>query len=183
MPKYLEESKRVMAEADLLVSNEQIEAAFEKMAAAINSELAELNPLVICVVNGAIVPTGVLLPKLNFPLQVDYIHATRYGQNTEGGELDWLVKPHRSLKGRVILLVDDIFDEGLTLEAIVQDCKEAGAKAVYTTVLVNKIKPRKVDLKIDFIGVDVEDRYLFGYGMDYKGYLRNAAGIYAVKGM
>lgn len=183
MPKYLEESKQVMAEADLLVSNEQVEAAFDKMATAINAELAELNPLVICVVNGAIVPTGVLLPKLNFPLQVDYIHATRYGQNTQGGELDWIVKPQRSLKNRVVLLVDDIFDEGLTLDAIVNDCQKAGAKAVYTSVLVNKIKPRKVELTIDFIGVDVEDRFLFGYGMDYKGYLRNAPGIYAVKGM
>ena len=172
-----------MAEADLLFDQQHVESAFNFMALEINAELAELNPLVICVVSGGIVPAGILIPKLNFPLQIDYIHATRYGHDTQGGELDWIVKPHKPIKDRVILLVDDIFDEGLTLEAIVHDCKEAGAKAVYTAVLINKIKPRKTDLEVDFVGLEVEDRYLFGYGMDYKGYLRNAPGIYAVKGM
>lgn len=180
---YLDESQTAFEEADLLFDKSAVDAAFDKMAAEINVELAGKNPLVICVVNGGIVPTGVLMPKLTIPMQLDYIHATRYGHKTEGGSLDWIVKPHKPIKDRVILLIDDIFDEGLTLEAIVHDCKEAGASEVYTAVLVNKIKERQTDLKIDFIGLDVVDRYLFGYGMDYKGYLRNAPGIYAVKGM
>ncbi len=180
---YLEESQQVLKEADLLCNQAEVEAAFDKMAVEINTILADKNPLVLCVMTGGVIPAGMLLPRLNFPLMTDYIHATRYGHNTEGGELDWIVKPHKPLKGRVILLIDDIFDEGLTLEAIAHDCKEAGAKDVYTTVLVEKIRQRPSKMKVDFIGLEVEDRYLFGYGMDYKGYLRNAAGIYAVKGM
>ncbi len=152
------------------------------MAIKIKQQLGEQNPLVLCVMTGDLVPAGMLLPRLDFALNLDYIHATRYGHKTEGGELEWIVKPSKPLKDRIVLLVDDILDEGLTLEAIIHDCKSAGAKAVYSAVLVEKIRSRSIDIKADFVGVEVEDRYLFGFGMDYKGYLRNAAGIYAVKG-
>ena len=179
----LEESKQVMQEADLLCSKQQVEAAFDKLAAEISIKLADKNPIVLCIMTGGVIPAGMLLPRLDFPLMTDYIHATRYGHKTEGGELDWIVKPHKPLKDRVVLLVDDIFDEGLTLEAILHDCKEAGATEVYSCVLVEKLRQRKSKMKVDFVGLEVEDRYLFGYGMDYKGYLRNAAGIYAVKNM
>lgn len=183
MSNYLEESQQVMKEADLLCSPEQIAAALDRMAVQIKQQLGEQNPLVLCVMTGGVVPTGMLLPRLDFPLTLDYIHATRYGHNTQGGELEWIVRPSKPLKDRVVLLIDDILDEGLTLEAIIHDCKNAGAKAVYSAVLVEKIRQRPTAIKADFVGVDVEDRYLFGYGMDYKGYLRNAAGIFAVKGM
>lgn len=180
---FLEESKQVLQEADQLCSKAQVEAALDKMAIDITAKLADKNPIVLCIMTGGVIPAGMLLPRLDFPLMTDYIHATRYGHNTEGGELDWIVKPHKPLKDRVVLLIDDIFDEGLTLESIAHDCKEAGASEVYTCVLVEKIRQRSSKMKVDFVGLDVEDRYLFGYGMDYKGYLRNAAGIYAVKGM
>lgn len=183
MSEYLEESKQVLKDADLLHSQEEVDAAFDKMAREIEAKIGEENPLVLCVMTGAVVPAGILLPRLNFPLNIDYIHATRYGHKTEGGELDWIVKPSKPLKDRTVLLVDDILDEGLTLEAIIHDCKEAGAKAVYSAVLVEKIRQRPIDITADFVGLEVEDRYLFGYGMDYKGYLRNAPGIYAVKGL
>ncbi len=182
MADYLQESTKVMAEADLLCSQQQIDAALDVMAVKIKQQLGDQNPLVLCVMTGGLVPAGMLLPRLDFPLNLDYIHATRYGHKTEGGELEWIVKPSKPLKDRVVLLIDDILDEGLTLEAIVHDCKSAGAKAVYSAVLVEKIRDRAIDIKADFVGVEVEDRYLFGFGMDYKGYLRNAAGIYAVKG-
>jgi len=183
MSEYLQESIDILKEADLICSQQEIEASITRMAGQITERLGEKNPIIMTVMNGGLVLGGVLLPQLAFPLTVDYIHATRYGQNTSGGELDWKVRPHQSLQDRVVILVDDIFDEGLTLEAIISDCLAAGAAEVYSAVLVEKIRHRPVDLKMDFVGLKVEDRYLFGYGMDYKGYLRNAAGIYAVKGM
>lgn len=183
MSDYLEESQQVLREADLLCSQQQIEAALDRMAVQIKQQLGDRNPLVLCVMTGGIVPAGMLLPRLDFPLTLDYIHATRYGHKTTGGELEWIVKPSQPLKRRVVLLIDDILDEGLTLEAIIHDCQSAGATAVYSAVLVEKIRTRPTAIKAEFVGVEVEDRYLFGYGMDYKGYLRNAAGIYAVKGM
>lgn len=179
----LDHIKEVYAEADCLYENTEVEAAIDRMGQAITADLANSNPLVFCIMNGGLVTSGKLLTKLDFPLQVDYIHATRYRNETRGGELNWLVKPNSSMKGRNVLIIDDILDEGHTLAAIVEFCRQAGAKSVITAVLVEKKHDRKgVDLNADYIGLQIEDRYIFGYGMDYKGYWRNAPGIYALKG-
>ena len=132
---------------------------------------------------GALIPTAHLLMRLNFPLEVDYIHATRYRGTTRGGDLHWLVEPRQSLKDRTVLVVDDVMDGGLTLAAIVDYCEQAGVKAVYTAVMVNKIRQREpgVNFEPDFKGLDTEDRYIFGFGLDYEEYFRNLPGIYAVK--
>ena len=180
------EMRRVMSEADCLASPAQVSAALDRMAAAISAELAGKNPLLYCVMNGGIVTTGRLLPRLAFPLEVSYLHATRYGHAVQGGDvLDWQVRPQADLRGRSVLVVDDILDEGHTLLAICQHLAAAGAERVLSAVLVHKEHPRKArpGLRADFTGLDVADRFLFGCGMDYKGYWRNAPGIYAVKGL
>ncbi|MEW9899643.1 hypoxanthine-guanine phosphoribosyltransferase [Chitinivorax sp. PXF-14] len=180
----LEEIQRAYDEADCLVAPEQIEAALDNMAEAITARLARANPLVYCVMNGGLIVAGRLLAKLNFPLEVAYLHATRYGHELSGTLLDWRVRPTQDLRGRSVLVIDDILDVGTTLAAVIDHCYEEGAKDVLSAVLVNKLHDRKAraDFKADFVGVDVEDRFLFGCGMDYKGYWRNAPGIYAIKG-
>jgi hypoxanthine phosphoribosyltransferase len=179
------EMNQVMAEADCLVSEQEVQAAISKMAKDITSRLKDSNPLLFCVMNGGLIFTGQLLPKLQFPIQAEYLHATRYRQETTGGILDWKLRPDADMNGRTVLIVDDILDEGTTLCAIADYCRTHGAKEVYTAALVDKNHDRKAqpDLKADFTGLEVEDRFLFGYGMDYKGYWRNAPGIYAVKGL
>ncbi|MGX5220522.1 hypoxanthine-guanine phosphoribosyltransferase [Pseudomonas segetis] len=177
--------RQVMAEADCLYTDDQVEAAIAKMAEVINAEMAETNPVVFCVMNGGLIFSGKLLPKLNFPLELSYLHATRYRNETSGGDLFWKAKPEVSFIDRDVLIIDDILDEGHTLGAIIDFCHHAGARAVHTAVLVDKDHDRKArpDLKADYVGLPCIDRYIFGYGMDYKGYWRNAAGIFAVKGM
>ena len=177
------EAAEVMASADLLHSQAEVEQALDRMAVAITDEMGEQNPIVMSVMNGGLIPCGHLLTRLGFPLRQDYLHASRYRGNTTGSALKWLCHPHESLNGEVVLIVDDILDEGYTLDAIVEGCRKEGAKAVYSAVLVEKMHDRSNGFKADFVGLQVEDRYLFGYGMDYKGYLRNAAGIYAVDGL
>lgn len=171
----------VYQSADCLYGQAQVEQAFDRLAAAITARLGEQDPLVLCVMAGGVIPAGHLLTRLNFPLQVDYIHATRYGDSTRGGELEWRVRPKRSLKGRVVLVVDDIHDAGITLAAILEACIDAGAKSAYSAVLLNKRRDGKHQRDADFVGLHIEDRYVFGYGMDYHGYLRNVPGIYAVR--
>jgi hypoxanthine phosphoribosyltransferase len=177
--------RQIMAEADCLYSEAQLEAAIDRVALAINADLAERNPVVFCVMNGGLVFSGKLLPKLNFPLEQSYLHATRYRNETSGGELFWKAKPEISFIDRDVLIIDDILDEGHTLGAIIDFCKHAGARAVHSAVLIDKAHNRKArpNLKADYVGLTCIDRYIFGYGMDYKGYWRNAAGIFAVKGM
>jgi hypoxanthine phosphoribosyltransferase len=117
------------------------------------------------------------------PLNIDAINATRYNNQTFGTGIEWVLKPRASLVNRTILIIDDILDEGVTLSAIYDYCNAQGAKAVYSAVLINKNIGRDKPIMADFIGLETEDRYLFGFGMDYKGYCRNANGIYACKGL
>jgi hypoxanthine phosphoribosyltransferase len=170
----------VFRRADRLFSAAEVEAAIARMAAAASPILRDQDPLVVCMMNGGVVLFGKLLPRFDFPLQVDYIHVTRYGRRLTGGELDWRAGPFVDPLGRVVLLVDDILDEGTTLAAVEAHYHAHGARAVHKAVLVSKSRKRSVDIDVDFVGVTVPDRYVFGYGMDYKGYLRNVPGIYAV---
>ena len=178
----LNEINQVKQQAVLLHDEATMEAALDNMASAITKVLADKNPLVLCVINGGIIATGKLLPRLNFPLILDSIHASRYRNQTSGSsDIHWLFKPTTPLQDRTVLLVDDILDEGHTLKAIIDWCKERGAKEVYSAVLLDKNLPQEKPVQADFVGLQVANHYLFGYGMDYKGYLRNAAGIYACK--
>ena len=177
----LKEIKYIQETADLLFSEQEVEGALDTMAGQINGLLAELNPLVLCVMNGGIVVAGKLITRLTFPLTIDAINASRYHNQTAGGSIEWVLKPSTPLKDRTILIVDDILDEGITLAAIRGSCLEQGATAIYIAVLMDKNLGHNKPVAADFIGLNVENRYLFGYGMDYKGYLRNAPGIYACK--
>jgi hypoxanthine phosphoribosyltransferase len=170
----------VAARSELLVTGEEMEAAIDRMAQAISQVLADKDPLVLCVMTGGIVPVGRLLPRLGFQLRLDYVHVTRYRGATRGAGLEWLHHPAPAVRGEHVLVVDDILDEGFTLEAIVQACRKGGAAGVHSAVLVEKERPRTCPHKADFVGVKVPERYLYGYGLDYVDYFRNAPGIYAV---
>jgi len=177
----LKEINAILADADLLVNEQQIAVAITQIAEKINSVLADRNPLVLCVMNGGLVFTGQLLPQLTIALTLDSINASRYHNQTSGSTIEWINTPRTPIKGRTVLIVDDILDEGITLAAIYEHCLAHGATSIYSAVLVNKLLGHSKAIFADFIGINLENRYLFGYGMDYKGYLRNAPGIYACK--
>lgn len=185
MPEQLEHIQQVMREADCLHPRAEVEAAISQVAAQIGEQLRDSNPLVFCVMNGGLIFAGQLLTQLDFPLEQSYLHATRYRNETRGGELCWKARPDVSFAGREVLVIDDILDEGHTLMAIVDSCRQAGARQVYTAVLLDKQHQRKADpaFRADFVGLVCADRYVFGYGMDYRGYWRNAPGIFAVRGL
>jgi hypoxanthine phosphoribosyltransferase len=174
-----DEIKHIFATAELLHSQQDVDAALDAMAGQINTALADSNPIVLCVMNGGVVVAGQLLTRLTIPLQVDALNASRYNNQTVGGAITWVLEPRLSLAGRTVLVVDDILDEGITLAAIRQYCLDKGATAVFCAVLADKLLGRDKPIQADFVGLTVVNRYLFGYGMDYKGYLRNAPGIYA----
>ena len=182
MKTKIEQLNKVLDEADCLVSEDQLNGILDKMAANITKDLNDKLPLVVCVMNGALIPGSALLQRLHFPLEIDFIHATRYGMETQGDALKWLCYPQSELEEREILVIDDIFDQGHTLKSIIDWFKNHGAAKVYSATIINKLHDRKVKMRPDYVGIDVDDRFLFGYGMDYKGFFRNLPGIYAVKG-
>jgi hypoxanthine phosphoribosyltransferase len=165
-----------------LYTAEQVEEALDRIALQISQKLSDKNPIILCVMIGGMIPMASLLLRLDFPLEVDYVHASRYRGEITAGQLHWKVKPRLNLKDRTVLVVDDILDGGLTLAAILAEVDAMGASEIYSAVLVDKHHTR-VDgglKQADFVALEVDDHYIFGYGMDYNEYLRNAPGIYVV---
>ena len=176
-----EEAQNIYKQSTLLADLGDVSRAADRIANGVSSKLEKSFPIVVAIMNGGLLPLGLILTKLDFPLETDYIHPTRYNNSITGGKLKWIRKPPRYFCGRTILLVDDVLDNGKTLEEAVRACESTGAKRVLTAVLVEKdIPQRKGLIKSDFCGLKLPDRYLFGCGMDYKKSFRNAAGIFAL---
>lgn len=172
---------QILHSADLIHSAEAVDAAIERVAAEIAAKLKDQYPLVLSVMGGAVVFTGRILPLLNFPLDFDYIHASRYGAATSGGSVDWKVEPKGNVAGRAVLVLDDILDIGDTMLAIRQRVLELGARAFYSAVLTDKKKGAAKPIYADFVGLSLPDRFVFGCGMDAHGIWRNLPAIYALK--
>ncbi len=169
----------IPADARLIHARARIDRAIEMLAERINRRLADTDTLVLTVMQGGLVFAGNLLPQLTFPLRIDYIHATRYQGELSGREIRWLAKPRSALSARTVLLLDDIHDQGFTLEAIVAWCREQGAAEVLSAVLLRKRHQREQsDYQPDFVALEVDDDYVFGFGMDKHHYWRNLNGVY-----
>ena len=166
--------------AEPVVDADTVTRAIDRTAVRLTLALRAANPLVLCVMNGALVYGGRLLVRLHFPLELGYVHVARYGDYTRGGSLAWVSRPRQSLAGRQVLLVDDVLDDGDTLDTVRRWASEEGAARVWTTVLVRKQTPRNEAIDIDFTALHCPDRYLIGCGMDYRGYWRNLPAVYAL---
>ena len=177
-----DEARKVLDEADLLVDEASVDAAIRRMAGELTARLENSNPLVLVVMCGAVYVAGRLLGQLRFPLEVDYIHATRYGAATTGGQIAWKVSPPEAVRGRSVLVVDDILDGGDTLADIRSRLLALGASEVLCAVLTDKELGRAKPIRADFVGLSLPDRYVFGCGMDVSGAWRNLPAIYALKG-
>ena len=176
-----DEIMQVREHSDLLVSARDVQDALDVLAHAIADVCAGSVPVALCVMNGGLFTTSELARRWEFPLQMDYLQVTRYGGGTHGGELTWLARPQTHLAGRTVLVIDDILDRGNTLAEVLQWCRRAGARQVLSAVLVDKAVTVPRPLAADFVGLRCADRYLYGCGMDYRGYWRNLPAIHAVR--
>ncbi len=177
----LKEAWSFLENSDLVSSAAEVEAAIARVAGQIQQKLADSYPLVLVVMGGAVVFAGQLLPQLRMPLDLDYLHASRYGDATRGGEIRWRVEPPEGVRGRAILVLDDILDGGQTMAAIRDRLVSLGAKSFACAVLVEKHLERRKPIKADFVGLTIPDRFVFGCGMDAKGFWRNLPEIRAMK--
>lgn len=175
------EAWKILQEAELIFSADDVNEAITRLAINITADYTDKNPLVITVMNGGMMFAGQLLPLLRFPLDCDYIHASRYGNNTHGNELAWIAMPRESVKDRHVMLLDDILDEGHTLAAIKEKLLSLGATQVTCVVLANKNIGKTKPIEADYIGLTLPNRYAFGCGMDVSGAWRNLPAIYALK--
>ena len=180
-PTVAEEAIEARKNSRQVASEAEVAGALDRMAAEATAVLARQDPLVLAVMQGGAFTAVQLCRRLDFPYEFDFIHVTRYRQTLTGGTLSWRVLPSLDLEGRTVLLVDDILDHGVTLAALYEELEKAQVSRLYSAVLVSKnlAAPReRVD--VDFIGMEIEDAYVFGCGMDYKGYWRGLKALYAV---
>jgi hypoxanthine phosphoribosyltransferase len=177
-----EEARKIFDTAEQIFSAEVVSQTVKRMAADITAVLSDAYPLVLSVMGGAVIFTGQLLPLLEFPLIFDYLHVSRYDNRVHGGDLNWKISPREDVRNRVVLVLDDVLDEGITLAAIRDWTMARGATAFYSAVLAEKEIGRPRPIKADFVGLVLPDRYVFGFGMDIYGVWRNLPAIYAVKG-
>jgi hypoxanthine phosphoribosyltransferase len=176
-----EEAMRLLEGAEMLFTAEQVRDAVARMAVEITAKLQDEFPVVLSVMGGAVAFTGHLLPQLRFPLEFGAIEVTRYNNDIEGREITWRLPPRDNVRDRVVLVVDDILDEGITLAAIHKTLTEMGARRVVSAVFADKDIGRAKPAVADFVGVRVPNRYVFGFGMDAYGLWRNLPAIYALK--
>ena len=171
----------LLEKASCLYSAAEVESAIENLAGRISEDFKAKNPILLPVMNGGLPTAASLMKHFEFPLQLDYVHLTRYRDTTSGGDINWIYRPRIELKGREVILIDDLLDHGITLNEAVVHCRDSGAKSVSTVVLVVKQIQNRPGLKeVDYFALQTPDKYLFGYGMDYKSYWRNAPGIFAI---
>jgi len=171
-----------LRDAELIHDRATLEAAIRRIAAEIRADYAGGRPLFLTIMNGGMIFAGQLALELGIDIEFDYLHATRYRGATRGAGLHWLRRPTVALRGKRVLLVDDILDEGPTLDEVRRWCQEQGASDVRIAVLAWKRHGRVVaGLEPDYVGVEVPDRYVFGYGMDFHEQGRNLPAIYALR--
>ena len=176
-----EQAWKMLEEAELVCTAEEIDQAVGRLAVEIGAVLRDHYPLVLCVMNGALYFCGKLLPLLPFPLHLDYVHASRYGAQIDGRQLRWRVEPSEAVRDRHVLVVDDILDEGNTLAAIKAKVLERGAASCRVAVLIDKAKAAPKPVAADFVGLRIPDRFVFGCGLDAYGSWRNLPALHAVR--
>jgi hypoxanthine phosphoribosyltransferase len=176
-----QEALRLLREAEVVCDAECVQRELTRLAGEISARLSEEFPVILSVMGGAAIFTGQLLPRLEFPLEFGAIEVTRYNNDIEGREITWRLPPRDNVRERVVLVVDDILDEGITLAAIHKKLTEMGARKVLSAVFADKDIGREKPIAADFVGITVPNRYVFGFGMDAYGLWRNLPAIYALK--
>ena len=178
-----EEAERVLKTAVVLHDEQAVADACKSLAEQISERCRGRNPLIMPLMMGGMFAANEIMRHLNFPFEMDYLHASRYRNETVGAELVWKVMPATDLTDRVVVVIDDILDEGHTLRAVEEGLRRQEPAELIIAVLVNKNTPKRVaGVQVDMIGLQVEDRYVFGCGMDYKGFWRQLPAVYAVAG-
>ncbi len=174
--------RAILEQSSVVANHAAVEAAVARLAKEINAFYGDQSIILLAVMTGAIIPAAWLAPRLKMPLRMDFIHATRYAGQTQGGELDFRVPPRLNLQGHDVLIVDDIYDVGLTLELIERYCLSRGVRSVNSAVLVRKLHGRETAGELPrFIGLEVPDKYVFGCGMDVHEHWRHLDEIRALE--
>lgn len=177
----IQQALEIHKDAQLLFTQKEVDRAIASLAERLTAEFENNFPIVLGVMNGGLYMTAQLMRNWEFPLTVDYVHATRYRLSTLGRDVLWKTYPQNSLRDRHVIIVDDIFDQGYTLEEVKKYCLAQGARKCTSIFLIRKSHDRKkADIQADHVALECNDLYVYGSGMDFHSHFRNLSGIYAI---
>jgi hypoxanthine phosphoribosyltransferase len=171
---------QLLTNSTLVFSTDEVESAIHSVADQINQTFKDTSIVLMCVMTGGLYFSGKLLSKLTMPLELDYVQANRYHTHLTGGDLVWAKLPTLDIQGKTVLLVDDILDEGITLQAVRTKCLELGAQTVKMVVMADKLNQQTKPVCADFKAFNVPNLFVFGCGMDAHGWWRNLSEIRAI---
>ena len=181
MDYHNERAKKILQNTKQLCAPEEVQAAVKKVATELNERFNSIEtdsfPLFLSVMGGASVFTGQLLPQLNFPLEFDFLHVSRYGNEDHGSEIIWKVIPRQNVMNRIVVILDDIVDEGETLFHVQRRLLEMGAVKVILAVFADKLINSQKPITLDHVGMQLPNKFIIGFGMDIEGYWRNLPDI------
>ena len=182
---HVERARSLLKNAEEIFDAAAVQQSVARVAGILNERFDrpddETFPLVLGVMGGAVVFVGQVLPQLRFPLEFDYIHVSRYGDDDQGGQVVWKVIPRPNVAGRTIIVLDDILDEGETLAQVKQRLLDMGAAEVIITVFADKDIGRAKPIEADIVGLTIPNKFVVGFGMDVYGYWRNLPGLWAIR--
>jgi len=178
----LDKAQEIHRDADLLYDADAVAQGIAELAGRVADDCEKTFPLVLCVMNGGLYLTGQLLRHWEFPLTLDYVHATRYRLATLGKDVLWKSYPQNEIRDRNVLIIDDIFDQGYTLEEVRNYCLKHGAKSCHSVFLIGKTHDRRTaDVQPDYVGLECGECYVYGAGMDLNSHFRNLSSIYYIE--
>jgi hypoxanthine phosphoribosyltransferase len=182
---HVKSARTLLQNATEIFDAQAVQHAVTSVADSLNQRFDrpddETFPLVLGVMGGAVVFVGQLLPQLRFPLEFDYIHVSRYGDDDQGGKVVWKVIPRSNVAGRTIIVLDDILDEGETLAHVKQRLLDMGAAEVIIAVFADKDIKKSKPVTADLVGLTIPNKFVVGFGMDVYGYWRNLPGLWAIR--
>lgn len=164
----------------LSIPESEIQAAVSKVAETINRDIADTNPLFICVLNGSFMFAGDLMKTINFPCEITFVKLSSYDGIYTTGSVKEVIGLNESVVDRNVVVVEDIVDTGITMERILESLKVKGAKSIKVATFLQKPDALQRDITVDYVAMKIPNDFIVGYGLDYDGYGRNLKDIYTV---
>lgn len=168
-------------EFTLYLSKQQIEDKISEIAKELTTRLADKNPLFLCILNGSFMFAADIMKNVNIPAEISFIKLASYEGTSSTGKISELIGLNKDIKGRTVVIIEDIIDSGLTMQHLLETLKEKDPENIIVTSLLVKPDNLKVDLDIDYCAFSIPDKFIIGYGLDYNGYGRNYPNIYVIK--
>lgn len=162
------------------ISRETIEKRIGELAAGINKDYVDSCPVFIVVLNGAFLFAGELVKRVSLSCEINFIRLSSYAHTTSTGSVREIIGMEQNIEGRDVIVIEDIVDTGLTMSQLITKVKSMGPKSVEIATLLHKPEALKTPVDMRYVGFEIDNKFVVGYGLDYDGIGRNLDSLYVL---